>query len=151
MTDKGALGQGFLQVLLFSLISIIRPKLHTQFHLHGTLTIKTKGQSLGTSKMRSSLRNRKAFIRSDFHFLCVCLQTVGTAPWSVSTGHKSCTYTEQHRHTQKNITLHPCCNVRGSRTHNTNIRETDDYHGANIQFPFVQLTVNIIPTKCTYN
>ena len=107
---------------------------------------KTKEPSLGTSKKQCSLGNRKAFNRPT-HFFRACRQLARGFDQS----QVLYLYRTAQAPKKKNITLHPCYNVRGSRTHDPNIREPEDYHGANIQSPFVQLTVNITPTKCTYN
>jgi hypothetical protein len=54
--DKVALEQTFLPVLLFYLVCIIPPTLHTHLHLHVALTRRTNGRSLGTSRKEMLFR-----------------------------------------------------------------------------------------------
>ena len=95
--DKGSLRQGSSQVLLFSLVSITRTKLHTQFHLIGALTKKQKSQAL-------ELPKSNALSEIGEHLTDRLTFSVLADSWhAVSTSHKSCTYTEQHRHKKKKI------------------------------------------------
>ena len=50
VVDRVALGQVFLPVIRFSLVSIIPSVLHTFFHLHVALTRRTNGRSVVTSR-----------------------------------------------------------------------------------------------------
>ena len=57
---KVALGQVFVEVLLFSPVSIMPPMLHTDPHLHIVLTSRTNGRSLETSPKTTLFGNRGA-------------------------------------------------------------------------------------------
>ena len=54
VANKVALGQGFLEVLLFSPVNTMPTTLHTDPHLHVVFTSRTNGRSLETSQKQCS-------------------------------------------------------------------------------------------------
>jgi hypothetical protein len=61
--DKMPMVQPFLRVFPFSPVSTIPPMVHTHFHLHVTLTKRTKERSVGTLRQARFFHNREALDR----------------------------------------------------------------------------------------